>query len=107
MALNMHEIALRSQAKLDLAAGPGGPRKVAPEWKDALTWWQRYRDEYGTPPGPHWSDVRRNYAAALAATGEWQRAATLLEDTSGTLMDLEKTADLYTAKQYEKKAGAK
>jgi hypothetical protein len=108
LGLCMHERAERTQARLDLAARTpdAAPHtteadKARTEWKDALGWWQEYTDNYAKEPPA--ASARTLRGRAQAMLGDRAAAIASWEDTSGTLTDLEKVANLYQAAQLKKK----
>jgi hypothetical protein len=66
-------------------------------WKPAAGWWETYLDEH--PRDPSAPTARLFRARALEALGQREAAARLLEDLSGDLTPLEKTARLYLRKR--------
>jgi hypothetical protein len=106
MGLCKHEQAQRMQAKLDLAAR-AGPRpsasaveKVHNAWGEAQGWWQTYLNK-GTK-SPAAGAARRLRGRAQAAQKKTAEALASWRDPSG-LTGLEKLANLYLARQLEKK----
>src|SRR5262249_19922477 len=66
-------LALCKHEQAELAQGRLGPTGVAaPEWKDALAWWEKYTREYFRDP-EIWA-ARRQQGLALAALGRTEEA---------------------------------
>jgi hypothetical protein len=103
LALCKHEQAEQARAKLELDSSsgksvpPAESKAVRDAWRAAASWWQTYLDEQrNSPDAP---SARRLRAQALEAMGDRGAAVTLLENQSGDLPSLEKTARLYLAKR--------
>ena len=98
LALCKHEQAELAQGRL----GPTGG--AAPEWKDALAWWEKYTREYFRDP-EIWA-ARRQQGLALAALGRTEEAIQVWKegepDDKRPLDKFEKVACLYLAKQAKK-----
>jgi hypothetical protein len=99
-----HERAEALHARLDvLQRIPGRTipesekEKARDAWKDALTWWRRYAEEY--PNGPSAAAARRMRGRAELMLGDWKAAVASWEDLSGSMSDSEKLACLYLARQ--------
>jgi tetratricopeptide (TPR) repeat protein len=99
LALCKHERAEQAQGRLGAAGGP------APEWKEALVWWEKYTGEYFRDP-EIWA-ARRQQGLVLAALGRTEEAIKVWEegtpDDKRPLEKLEKVGCLYLAKQAGKK----
>jgi hypothetical protein len=106
MALAWQEQAVRLQARLDRdrqaervpTAADAEAARIA--WQTALSWWRTLE----TDPAAFLSSVsaRRLEAEAYAALGEGAAARAILEDLSGDLTPLEKTARLFLANRIKK-----
>jgi hypothetical protein len=92
LGLCKHEYAQRLQAL--------GDRRAAANWEDALDRWQEYARHY--PKGAAAAAVRRLRGRAQAMLGQKEAAIASWRDPSG-LTELEKLANLYQARQLEKK----
>jgi hypothetical protein len=106
LALCKQEQAERAVSRQHQSAGGKPPSSVEQKsaqaaWKPAAGWWETYLDEHARDPRA--AAARLHRARALEALGQPQAAAALLEDLSGELTSLEKTARLYLAQQLKKK----
>jgi hypothetical protein len=103
LGLCMHERAEALQARLDVLQGSGSTlsatekEKARNAWKDALTWWRRYAEEYPNSPGA--VAARRMRGRAELMLGDWKATLASWEDLSGPMGDGEKLAFLYLARQ--------
>jgi len=103
LAACKHEQAEQARAKLESARHNRMPvsaneKAAAHEsWKAASSWWYTYLDEH--PSSSSAPAARRMRARALEAIGERADAIALLEDLSGDIPSIDKTARLYLAKQ--------
>jgi hypothetical protein len=79
------------------AADSAAARAAQEAWKTADGWWVTFEQEH--PDAPALAAARTLHARACVALGDPQRAAALMENLSGRLTDLEKTARLYRAQQ--------
>src|SRR5262249_26940862 len=70
-------------------------------WRAAAYWWETFLDKY--PRSPAVSAARLWRARALEKLGDRTSAAALLQNLSGDLTPLEKTARLYLARQLTSK----
>jgi hypothetical protein len=70
---------------------------AADAWKAAASWWSTLEQEHFNAPGI--GAARRLHARACQALQQKDAAITLLENFSGPIVDAEKTARLYQAKQ--------
>lgn len=103
MALCKQEQAERRQRKLEARgkdADEADRQEAVSAWREAGDWWETYLSEYATAAPA--AAARSFLARAREMLGENQRAATLLEDLSGQLTDLEKTSRLFRARQLKK-----
>jgi hypothetical protein len=104
LALCKYEEASRYQLGLDLATRakrPHGSDAQAAErsWNDAQGFWREYLDAHATRPGA--ASARRYYAEALAKLGKRDEAIKQLQDVSAPMLELEKLACLWQAKQMQ------
>jgi hypothetical protein len=106
IALAWHEQAVRIQARIDRDRQAKRPLNPADEkaarsaWQTTLSWWR----SLAADPVASISSVasRRLQAEAYVALGEESTARALLEDLSGDLTPLDKTARLYLASRIKK-----
>ena len=102
VALIKHEQAERLQARMDTLGKPlqaGEAQAVQDAWKSAADWWRTFAQAYPGGDAPS----RRLRARALDGMGQRDAAVDLLQDLSGRLSDMEKTARLYRAQQLKMK----
>jgi hypothetical protein len=102
LALCKHEQAARAQVRLEEGrrgnkAAPADENAARSAWQSAASWWETYLDENGSSANA--PTARRRRAEALLHLGEVELATRLLDDLSGDLTGLQKTARLYLAKQ--------
>jgi hypothetical protein len=103
MALCKQEQADRLEERLNRSARTGkrptsSDAKAARDaWKSAAGWWETFLEGHGSSPNAPAARLLR--ARALEAIGEKEGAIALLEDLSGDLTNLEKTARLYLARR--------
>jgi hypothetical protein len=107
LGLCKQEQAERMQARLDREVRAGHPpspsavEEVRDVWKDARGWWEEYSRADRTHPGV--VSARRLHGQAEAALGNTAEALRLWRDLSKPMTDPEKLANLYLARQLEKK----
>ncbi len=108
LALCKHEQAERLQARLGLLArlpgtvpNAGDLENARLAWVEAEGHWARFPDRHEKRPGA--VAARRMHGEALARLGRWPEAAKVWRDLSGPLTEQEKLANLYRARQAEKK----
>ncbi len=104
LALTKQEQAERQQARLEGAGAKATADEVErakSAWNEADSWWVTYIQEQQASPNAPTARLFR--ARAHQCLGERDRAAALLQDLSGNLTDLEKTARLYLATQLKKR----
>jgi hypothetical protein len=103
LALCKHEQAERLQVKADHAgpqASAEAARAAAEAWKGAADWWETYLTENTLTV---WTPTARSLRArALASMGNKEGAASLLEDLTGNVSDLEQLGRLYRARELRK-----
>lgn len=102
LSLCLHEEALRQERRMNRVRCRGLPvpahqeKKAYEAWKDAARSWETFALEY--PSAAAAAAARLHHAQARQALNELPRALELLEDLSGNLTHLEKTARLYQAR---------
>lgn len=113
LALCMHEKATQRQARFDQKnPGKNEAKKLQGDWNEAVRSWEDFTR--GQPGARAAHSARRFHAEALDSRARFHAEASLrlqdregairlLEDLSGNLTNLEKTAHLYLAKELRKK----
>lgn len=104
LALGQHEQAEQRQARLDRLRRAGteaeeikeASKEASSAWADAARWWGVIADQHATATEA--AAARRMHARVLTMQGNSEAAASRLEDLSGDLTPLEKTAHLYLAR---------
>jgi hypothetical protein len=91
LALCQHDQAERAQAVNEDAS------TAENAWKNAVEWWDTFLQDYGSEPLA--AAARGQAARARQMVGDTQIAVELLNDLSGRLTPLEKTARLFQARQ--------
>jgi hypothetical protein len=99
----MHEQAARRADQVRQAGEKADERDkqaVRDAWTTAISWWTTYASDY--PNAVSIASARLLRAQAHRALGDSKTTISLLEDTSGRMTDLEKSARLYEARQLMK-----
>jgi hypothetical protein len=107
LGLCKHAQAEQIQGRLDLQGrmpdatlDPSDVQKARDTWKNALTWWVRYQEDY--PRGSQAAAVRRHIGRARALLNDVPGAIKAWQDLSEPMTEPEKIAVLYLAKQIQK-----